>query len=132
MVSKRLFFEREERCLLRKLFVFYHSVGAMSKAEEVNLSFESFQKIEETDYAQVRSQLIPMLRRSERFDFELAKREVLQFLVDFLSFDADENQFVLHFNRREYRPDILFGESDITERVASHPMALWKCRPKDY
>jgi len=46
-----------------------------------------------------------------------------------LQFSESEHDFVAHFNRREYRPEILFGPGDIAERVINHPMALWKCRP---
>ena len=129
MISNNLFCQQEEQDLLRRLFVFYHSVGATSKADDVNLQFTSLPKIESANYAQVRSQLIPVLRRSDRFDFEQAKRNVLGFLERFLCFTDDEQDFISHFNRREYRPEILFGPGDIADRVINHPMALWKCRP---
>ncbi len=106
------------------------SVGATSKAEDVNLQFiAAMPKIESANYAQVRAQLIPVLRHSDRFDFEQAKRNVLDYLGRFLQFSESEHNFVAHFNRREYRPEILFGPGDIAERVINHPMALWKCRP---
>ncbi len=55
----------------------------------------------------------------------------MSFLDGFLVFSENEYNFIDHFNRREYRPDILFGEGEISKRIASHPMALWKCRPKE-
>lgn len=103
---------------------------ATSKAEDVNLQFiAAMPKIESANHAQVRVQLIPVLRRSDRFDFEQAKRNVLDYLGRLLQFSESEHDFVAHFNRREYRPEILFGPGDIAERVINHPMALWKCRP---
>lgn len=130
MIDNNLFSQQDEQDLLRRLFVFYHSVGATSKAEDVNLQFTSH-KIESANYAQVRAQLIPVLRRSDRFDFEQAKRNVLDYLGRFLQFSESEHDFVAHFNRREYQPEILFGPGDIADRVINHPMALWKCRPAD-
>lgn len=82
-------------------------------------------------YAAVKSQLVPVLRKGEKFDFIQTKTEVLSFLQEFLTFDEDELSFVEHFNRREYCPALLFGENEIADRIAMHPMALWKCRPKD-
>ena len=131
MITNNLFSQQEEQNLLRRLFVFYHSVGATSKADDVNLQFTSLPKIESINYTQVRAQLIPVLRRSDRFDFEQAKRNVLSFLEKFLCFTDNEHNYVTHFNRREYRPEILFGPSEIANRVINHPMALWKCRPAD-
>lgn len=131
MLENRLFNNYEERNLLRKVFVFYRSVGAMSKAEEVNLQFAPHARIQAVGYPQVRAQLMPMLRRGDLFDFERAKNDVLAFLSSFLQFDEKEQLFVNHFNRRDYRPEILFGQGDIAARVALHPMALWKCRPKE-
>ena len=131
MIDNNLFSQQNEQDLLRRLFVFYHSVGATSKAEDVNLQFTAMPKIESVNYAQVRAQLIPVLRRSDRFDFEQAKRNVLDYLGRFLQFSESEHDFVAHFNRREYRPEILFGPGDIADRVINHPMALWKCRPAD-
>ena len=131
MIDNNLFSQQGEQDLLRHLFVFYHSVGATSKAEDVNLQFTAMPKIESANYAQVRAQLIPVLRRSDRFDFEQAKRNVLDYLGRFLQFSESEHDFVAHFNRREYWPEILFGHGNIADRVINHPMALWKCRPAD-
>lgn len=131
MIDNNLFSQQNEQDLLRRLFVFYLSVGATSKAEDVNLQFTVMPKIESANYAQVRAQLIPVLRRSDRFDFEQAKRNVLDYLGRFLQFSESEHDFVAHFNRREYRPKILFGPGDIADCVINHPMALWKCRPAD-
>ena len=74
---------------------------------------------------------MPVLSRKEKFDFNTIKSEVMSFLDEFLVFSENEYKFIEHFNRREYRPDILFGEGEISKRIASHPMALWKCRPNE-
>lgn len=130
MISANLFTSCNERSLLRKIFVFYHAVGAQSKAEEVSLTFPSLSKIENASYTTVKSQLIPVLRKSEKFDFTKTKETVVSFLQEFLQFSDDEKAFVQHFNRREYHPEILFGDNECAARLAKHPMAIWKCRPK--
>lgn len=130
MLQYRVFQKDEELEELRKIFVFYYSVGASSKADDVTLEFKSFPKIENVNYNQVRAQLLPVLRRSDNFNYLQAKEVVLGFLHDFLQFSEAEKDFVAYFNKREYHPEILFGEGEIACRVAHHPMALWKCRPK--
>jgi hypothetical protein len=32
------------------------------------------------------------------------------------------------FNQKEYHPELLFDDPLILERIAEHPMALWKCK----
>ena len=131
MIRAGLFASEDERRLLRKILVFYLAVGSSCKAEEVTLEFTSFKHIEGLAFTQVRAQLLPVLSRAEKFDFVQAKEEVMAFLRDFLLFSTEEQEFIKSFNRREYRPDILFDDAEIVSRIASHPMSLWKCRPKD-
>ena len=131
MIQANLFETMEERALLRKILVFYLAVGSSCKAEEVTLDIKNIKHIEKLSFSQVRAHLLPVLSRKEKFDFNAVKEQVLSFLGPFLSFTEDERKFIEHFNQREYRPDILFNESSIVERITSHPMALWKCRPKE-
>lgn len=131
MIEANMFASAQERKLLRKTFVFYIAVGSSCKAEEVTLPLAHFAHIEALSFAQVRSQLLPVLSRDIRFDFEKVRSEVTAFLKEFLTFTTEEQSFIEHFNRREYRPDFLFEDDEIVQRVANHPMALWKCRSKE-
>ena len=131
MIKANLFSMIEQTNLLRKTLVFYMAVGSSCKAEEVTLNIQGLEHIKRLLYAQVRAHLMPVLSRKEKFDFNTIKSEVMSFLDEFLVFSENEYKFIEHFNRREYRPDILFGEGEISKRIASHPMALWKCRPKE-
>lgn len=131
MIQANLFETNEERALLRKILVFYLVVGSSCKTEEVTLDFKHIKHIEKLSFSQVRAHLLPVLSRKEKFDFNAVKEQVLSFLGSFLSFTEDERNFIEHFNQREYRPDILFNESSIVEIIINHPMALWKCRPKE-
>jgi hypothetical protein len=67
-----------------------------------------------------------MLRKSEKFDFEEAKRVVSLFLTELLDFSEQEKRFVVEFNIGHYTPSLLFDDSNVIERVENHPMALWK------
>lgn len=131
MIEAKLFVEKHEKELLRKTLVFYLAVGSNCKAEEVSLDFSQFNQIKELNYHQIRDSLYPVLRKNDKFDFNVAKNEVVNFLKEFLSFTDDERLFIKYFNKREYRPEVLFSNTDIVERIKSHPMALWKCRPKE-
>ena len=108
--------------LLRKMVLFYLAVGGSDLPQaKYDLSF-----CETIQYPQIRATLVPMLRKSEKFDFEEAKRVVSLFLNELLDFSEQEKQFIEEFNIGHFDPSLLFDDSDIVERVKNHPMALWK------
>ena len=39
-----------------------------------------------------------------------------------------ENEYMDRFVAKEYRPELLFEDEEIVERLKLHPMALWKCQ----
>jgi len=128
MISAGLFASAEERSLLRKILVFYMTVGSNENAKDVNIEQVDTSKINGINFSQIRAQLLPVLRKSENFDFEKAKANVLFFLNDFMVFDDSEIEYVEQFKRGNYQPLLLFGEGEMYDRINKHPMALWKCR----
>lgn len=131
MIQAGLFCKEEDLNLLRKILVFYLAVGSSCKAEEVTLDITQFKHIENLSFAHVKAHLLPVLSRKEKFELNVVKDHVVDFLKSFLTFSETEKAFISHFNQREYRPDILFEEGIIVKRIEKHPMALWKCRPKE-
>lgn len=121
-----MFTTKEELDLLRKATVFYLTVGSSRKGNETPTCYTEFPQIDKLRFPQIRSQLLPVLRRSEHFDLEQMKTEVKSFLSTLLVLTDVEREYVEKFNRREYAPGVLFEDCDIVERVKSHPMALWK------
>lgn len=108
--------------LLRKMVLFYLAVGGSDLPQvKYDLSF-----CDTIGYPHIRATLVPMLRKSEKFDFEEAKRVVSLFLAELLDFSEQEKRFVEEFNASHYTPNLLFDDTAIIERVESHPMALWK------
>lgn len=123
MLTKKIF-EDDELDLLRKTILFYLAVGSSKQLTE-NFSFENIQKLK---FSQIRSSLMPVLRKSERFDFEKAKEEIINFLQELLILTSKEKVFIMEFNKGNYRPDLLFDDPLIIKRIKHHPMALWKTR----
>ncbi len=126
MIAQKVFTTDEELNLLRKATVFYLTVGSSRKNNDTPTTYTEFPLIDKIRFPQIRSQLLPVLRRSERFDFEQVKEEVKSFLSSLLVLTDEEKEYVEKFNRREYTPKLLFDDTDIVERVKLHPMALWK------
>ena len=113
----------EKEPLLRKCVVFYSAIAA-DKAPECF----AFSHIMQLAPQGIKTDLIPVLRRGEHFDLELAQKKTLEYLKSFLfPENSRELEFWQSFNNQEYRPDLLFSDDEFLNRVKRHPMALWKC-----
>lgn len=113
--------------LLRKIVVFYLTVGGLSTPRK-KYDFEGIKNI---SFSQIRATLLPMLRKGDKFNYETAKIEVLQFLMELMMLTKSENAFIDAFMQKKYLPELLFNENDIIERIRNHPMALWKIRNRE-
>ena len=121
MIQNQLF-KDDQMDLLRKIVVFYLAVGGKNKPEKEY----SFERIQNIKFPQIRSTLIPVLKKTEKFNFEEAKTNVISFLSKLLILGDAENNFIDSFNQGEYKPELLFDNGEIIERIKEHPMALWK------
>ena len=119
---KQKIFKDDQMDMLRKIVVFYLAVGGKNKPEKEY----SFEKIQNIKFPQIRSSLIPVLKKTEKFDLEEAKANVVSFLAKLLSLGEAEKNFIDSFNQGEYKPELLFDDGQIIERIKDHPMALWK------
>ena len=112
----------EEQDLLRKIVIFYLVLGS---GKRIELPFR-FDHIEILKYHQIRAHLNPVLRKSERFDFETAKIEVKEYLSQLMMLTGNERLFIEKFNNGIYQPELLFDDDDMIKRIQEHPMAIWK------
>ena len=112
----------EQKPMLRKGVVFYSAIGGDAKPTGTY----SFQTIERLQFKQIRSTLLPVLKKGSFYDLESVKHEVCSYLEDLMHLTDDERLFIERFDLNDYRPELLFEDKEIVERVAEHPMALWK------
>lgn len=130
MMKHQLFVSDEEKTSLRKATVFYLTVGSSRKDNATPTEYTDFPQIDKIRFPQIRSQLLPVLRRSEHFDFEKAKTEVKDFLSKLLVLTKSEKEYVREFNDKKYIPELLFEDKEMVNRIKFHPMALWKTRSR--
>ena len=72
--------------------------------------------------------MFPVLRNKEFFDLEIRKLKAKEYIEELMCMTEKEIQYMEAFERKDYRPELLFEEEDILENIKEHPMALWKCR----
>lgn len=114
-------FNDGEREILRKTVLFYIVVGG-----DYGKIDWGYDKIKRMNFTVIRRGLIPLLRKSEHFDFESAKTKVLNYLLDLMKLTDSEKLFIENFNNGTYSPELLFDDNEIVKRIENHPMALWK------
>jgi predicted nucleotidyltransferase component of viral defense system len=113
-------FDETQTDLLRRCVVFYSAISS----EETPLCFE-YTKMDNLTTQDIRTKLIPMLRKKERFDLVESREQVREYLSSVLTLTENDKQFLHSFANGEHRPELLF-DGDELQRIANHPMALWK------
>ena len=121
MIKDKLF--EEDRDMFRKCFIFYATISA----EKVNRNFDT-SAIEKLSFDKIRRDLFPVLNKKDNFALEERKQQAKDYLVKLMHLTEQENEYMDRFIRKEYRPELLFDDKDILERINEHPMALWKCQ----
>jgi predicted nucleotidyltransferase component of viral defense system len=121
MLKFNIFPTKTEQDLLRKIAVFYMIVGG----DYGKMDFD-FSKIKNLKYPKIRSELSPLLKKTEHFDFEQAQTDVVNFVSELMTLTEGEKMFIENFNAGAYCPELLFDDSEIVERIKTHPMAVWK------
>lgn len=124
MVKYGLFDESEEN-MLRKCSVFYSAIGAEQPPAKFEMDY-----IGKISAQQIKRDLNPVLRKSEKFNLEVAQKEVRDYLASIMIPTEAEEKFWRAFAEGKYCPEWIFGESPELENISSHPMALWKCRSR--
>lgn len=114
---------QDHEALLRKIVMFYVALGSDAVPEAFAID-----KIPQVQQFKIKSELVPVLRRGEWFEAKTAQREIAEYLRRVLAPSEEELAFWQEFRRKKYRPELLFKDEEIVDRVKLHPMAAWKCR----
>ena len=108
--------------MLRRCVVYYSAVCGERAPETFDID-----RIDSLTKYKIKTDLLPVIRRTERFDLAAAQNRVKTYLNELLVQTDAERSFCDAFRNKDYRPELLF-HGEMLERVKNHPMALWKCR----
>lgn len=114
-------FNESEFTVLRKAVIFYTAISQ----EEIPATYD-MGTIDHITTRKIRTDLLPVIQKGEFVELEQMKTEVKTFLEKLLVTTQQEQEFLRLFAQREYRPELLFDDAQIVDRVKNHPMALWK------
>lgn len=121
MTDMRLFSKEED--MFRKCIIFYATISA----KEVNKTFDT-SAIDSLVFSKIKSDLFPVLAVRDKFDLEGKKQQAKEYIASLMKPTEAENDYMERFIAKEYKPELLFGDEEIVERLRNHPMALWKCK----
>lgn len=113
--------DETQESLFKKCIIFYSAIGS----EKVPEHFD-FSKVGKISAQKIKTDLLPVLRKTEHFDLTKAQKEVDAFLKRILLPEGDLS-FWEAFAKGKYKPELLFDNIEILSRIEKHPMALWKC-----
>ncbi|MBU5424888.1 nucleotidyl transferase AbiEii/AbiGii toxin family protein [Tissierella pigra] len=122
MIYYGLFDETEED-LLRKCVVFYSAISS----KEINKNFD-VRAIDSISQRKIKTDLYPVIKNKEKFDLEVTKNIVKDYITGLMKITSHEKEFLNKFENGEYIPELLFEDKEIINRIKNHPMALWKIR----
>ncbi len=126
MIKYGLFSGTSERDNLRKCTAFYMAVGNKKMPDGIDLKI-----IDEITWYRIKTDLLPVKRRKDKFDLDETKQRVKNFLGEIMQLTEREKHFFDEFRNKKYHPEYLFEDAEIIKRLEKHPMALWKIQNDD-
>ena len=98
-----------------------------SSTKDVNKDFDT-SAIDSLVFSKIKSDLFPVLATKDKFDLEGKKQQAKEYIESLMKPTEAEMDYMERFIAKEYKPELLFEDTEIVERIRNHPMALWKCK----
>lgn len=114
-------FDESEYELLRKSVVFYTAISQ----EDALIGYD-INRIDAITTRKIRTDLLPVIRKGEFVELAAMKQIVKDFIEKLLVLTDDEKTFLKAFSEKQYKPELLFADENILNRIYQHPMAIWK------
>ncbi len=125
MIEESLFKDNEYE-LIKKCTIFYLVIGNTSKRNLIEEVEDFHRKIDSFVADRIPQYLSSTLRNNDKFSMKEAAMIVKKFIDKLMILDESEKNFLSSFENKEYRPEMLFHDQSILERIKEHPMAIWK------
>lgn len=112
-----------DKTLLKKCLIFYNMIGG-----EQDIDSLTYTNIEMLNYMKFKTQLKPVISKTDNFDLEQVKLKVVNYLKELINLTQDEKNFINELKNKNYKPELLFNDTNIVKNISNHPMALWRCK----
>lgn len=113
----------QDKELLRKCLIFYNMVGGNQNIQDLD-----FSNVKNINFMKFKTQLKPVISKSDKFKLEDAKENVICFISELINLNKEEILFIECFKNKDYKPELLFDNEGVIENIKNHPMAIWRCK----
>ena len=126
-LSKYNLFDDDEKSLLKQCFMLEYI--AVNDYKRKDMKIDNIEKIKRQD---IKTKLLPTLkdRNPKKSNVDEMKQVVREYLRDILVVDDNIKEFYQKFQKGIYKPELLFEDKKIIERIKEHPMIMWKLNDK--
>lgn len=98
--------------MFRKCIIFYNTISQ----EKVNRTFDT-SAIDTINFSKNKRDLFPVLRKKDNFDLDERKQRAKRYIKELIIVTPDEMEYMNAFENKEYKPELLFDDEKIIERV---------------
>ena len=123
MITYGLFGKRGRNSSTKMYYILCFRVSA----EVINRNFDT-SAIDGLNFTKIRRDLFPVLRKKDNFNLEERKKKAKTYIQELMMLTPEEREYLEAFERKEYRPELLFDDKIILDNICSHPMAIWKMK----
>ena len=92
----------------------------------INKDFDT-SEIDRIDFGKIKRELFPVIEVKANFDLEGMKEKAKSDIKNLMVLTESEKDYIQQFEEKRYKPELLFEDEAIVERIKNHPMAIWKC-----
>lgn len=129
MLKENLFNEAEYD-LVKKCVIFYMAIGKTTERSFDEVINDFGTKICAFMVEKIPQYLSSTLKKDDKFSMIDAVNIVKSFISKLMKLSDSELKFITEFDNGNYKPELLFDDQNIINRIQNHPMALWKISNK--
>jgi len=118
MLEKKIL-NHDELLELKNIVIFYRYI----QNNALDLDTEWINRHNKRSYLR---DLLPVLRKGDTFNLEVAKKTVLSFLAIMINYDKNQLLFIESVKEKNPKFEHLFKDTEKVELAKHHPMTIWK------
>ncbi len=105
--------------ILRKLAILYSCLNGDFREIDIKV-------IDSVTERDMKRFLLPLLRKGTDINLNEIKETVKKFVSALIKPDKSEQEFLEHFYKKEFMPELLFGNIRYNPEIKEHPVVKWK------
>ena len=113
---------------MKKCALFYLAISKSNTVCFNEILNDFVNKIDQYRINRVPQYLASTLKKSDQFSMIEMVDSVKTFILYLFALSEVENLFLNELGKCSYKPELLFDDDDIIERLKQQPMALWKLK----